>query len=138
MATTLRLCACDGCKPPPPPQPSNQPPSFTSAPSVTVPENSDGIIYTATATDPDGNALAFSLAGGADQSAFRITAAGALSFAMAPDFEAPADGAGNNVYLVRIGVSDGTPSDTLALMVTVTDTAPDELAATRRGGGLPT
>src|SRR3546814_14820506 len=105
IATILGLCACDGGNGAPPPQPSNQPPSFTSAPSVTVPENSDGIIYTATATDPDGDALAFSLAGGADQSAFRITAAGALSFAMAPDFEAPADGdrksvvSGKSVYV---------------------------------------
>src|SRR3546814_8732091 len=55
---------------------------------------------------------------------------------MAPDFEAPADGDGNNVYLVRIGVSDGTTSDTLDLMVTVTDTGPDEFAVPRVGVGF--
>src|SRR3546814_17128305 len=79
IATILGLCACDGGNGAPPPPPSNQPPSFTSAPSVTVPEHSDGIIYPATATDPDGEALAFALAGGAEQSAFRITAAGTPS-----------------------------------------------------------
>jgi glucose/arabinose dehydrogenase len=136
LATFLSLSACDGGNGGPPPQQPNQPPSFTSAASVTVPENSGGAIYTATATDPDGDGLTFSLAGGADQAAFRITAAGALSFAAAPDFEAPADADGNNVYLVTLGVSDGTTSDTLGLTVTVTDTGPDEFAVTRVGVGF--
>ena len=136
LATFLGLSACDGGNGGPPPQQPNQPPSFTSAASVTVPENSGGTIYTATATDPDGDGLTFSLAGGADQAAFRITAAGALSFAAAPDFEAPADADGNNIYLVTIGVSDGTTSDTLGLTVTVTDTGPDEFAVTRVGAGF--
>src|SRR3546814_16685737 len=84
IATILGLCACDGGNGAPPPQPSNQPPSFTSAPSVPVPENSDGIISTATATDPDGAAPAFSLAGAAAPSQFRLTAPGAPSFSMTP------------------------------------------------------
>src|SRR3546814_17490754 len=112
IAPILGLCACDGGNGAPPPQPSNQPPSFTSAPSVTVPENSDGIIYTATATDPDGDALAFSLAGGADQSAFRITAAAAPSFPMAPDFEPPDHGAGPHDFPVRTGAAEGLTTDT--------------------------
>lgn len=136
LATFLGLSACDGGNGGPPPQQPNQPPSFTSAASTTVPENSGGTIYTATATDPDGDGLTFSLAGGADQAAFRITAAGALSFAAAPDFEAPADADGNNIYLVSLGLSDGTTSDTLGLTVTVTDTGPDEFAVTRVGAGF--
>lgn len=105
------------------PPPANRAPSFTSAAVASVVENSAGTVYTATATDPDGNALTFSLAGGADQSRFAITAAGALSFVAPPDFEAPADADGNNVYLVRLQVSDGTTSATLDLAVTVTDDA---------------
>ncbi|MDQ8758009.1 PQQ-dependent sugar dehydrogenase [Sphingosinicella sp. LHD-64] len=105
----------------PDPGPSNRPPTFTSAATASVQEGATGTVYTATASDPDGNALSFSLTGGADQARFAITAAGALSFVTPPDFEAPTDADGNNVYLVQIAVSDGTTSATLNLSVTVTD-----------------
>ncbi len=122
--------------PTPTPTPANQAPVFTSAASASVPENSSGTIYTATASDADGNALTFSLAGGADQALLRITASGALSFATPPDFEAPADADGNNVYLVRIGVSDGMTSATLDLSVTVTNSGTDAFRVTRVGTGF--
>ena len=85
---------------------------------------------------PDGNALTFSLSGGADRAAFAITAGGALSFAQSPDFEAPADADGNNVYLVQIAVSDGTTSAALDLAVTVTNVGPDAFRVTRVGTGF--
>ncbi len=105
------------------PPPANQPPRFTSAASVTVAENTAGVFYTATATDPDGDALTFSLSGGADRDRFSITTSGGLSFVSPPDFEAPADSDRNNVYQVEISVSDGKASATLSLSVTVTDVA---------------
>ena len=105
------------------PPPANQPPRFTSAATASVAENTAVAFYTATATDPDGDALSFSISGGADRDRFGITAAGALSFAAPPDFEAPADNDRNNVYLVELSVSDGKASATLALAVTVTDVA---------------
>lgn len=101
----------------------NRAPAFTSAATVSVPEDSSGTVYTATASDPDGNPLAFALAGGVDQAAFRLTSAGALSFATPPDFEAPVDSNRDNAYLVQIAVSDGLLTSTLALTVTVTDVA---------------
>jgi hypothetical protein len=52
--------------PSPTPTPTNRAPSFTSASTVSAAENSGGTIYTATASDPDGDALTFSIAGGAD------------------------------------------------------------------------
>jgi glucose/arabinose dehydrogenase len=115
---------------------ANRPPAITSPATASVAENSAGTIYAATATDPDGNALTFSLAGGADRAAFAITAAGALSFAQAPDFEAPADADANNVYLVQIAVSDGMTSAILDLAVTVTNVGPDAFRVARVGVGF--
>ena len=125
-----------GGTPPPPPPPANQPPAITSPATASVAENSAGTIYTATATDPDGNPLTFSLSGGADRAQFSITAAGALSFAQVPDFENPADADANNVYLVQLAVSDGMTSATLDLAVTVTNAGPDGFRVRRVGAGF--
>jgi len=119
------------------PAPSpNQPPAITSPAAATVQENSSGTFYTATATDADGNAVTFSLSGGADRAAFAITAAGALSFAQTPDFEDPADADANNVYQVQIAASDGTTSTTLSFAVTVTNVGPDGFRVARVGTGF--
>lgn len=133
--------ACGGSSPTPTPTPTptppaNRAPAFTSAATANVPENSTGTIYTATASDPDGNPVTFSLAGGADQARFQISAAGALTFVAPPDFEAPADADANNVYLVRIAVSDGSLSATLDLVVSVTNVGPDGFRVTRLGTGF--
>jgi len=133
----LAACSGGGGAPQPGPPPGgNAPPAFTSAANVNAAENSAGTIYTATATDPDGNPLTFSLAGGADQARFAITAAGALSFSAPPDFENPTDADGNNAYQVTLQVSDGTTSVTLALTVNVTNVGPDGFRVTRVGTGF--
>mgnify|MGYP003577109296 CR=1 FL=1 len=120
----------------PPPPPANSAPAFTSAGTANVPENSGGTIYTATASDADGDALTFSLSGGADQARFRITAAGALSFETPPDFENPADANRDNAYLVQISVSDGTTSSVLSLTVTVTNSGADAFRVRRIATGF--
>ena len=52
--------------------------------------------------------LSFSLVPGDDAAAFQIDAvSGRLRFVQAPDFEAPADGNGDNLYQVTVAVSDG-------------------------------
>src|SRR5689334_11413455 len=114
------------------PVPMNRPPVFTSTSSATVPENTAGAFYTATATDADGNALTFSIAGGVDRDQFRITAAGLLSFASPPDFEQPADSNRDNVYQVDLSVSDGRASVTMALAVAVTDVSETTAFRVRR------
>jgi hypothetical protein len=121
---------------PTPPPAANQPPAFTSPATASVPENSGGTVYQATASDPNGNNLTFSLAGGADQARFQISPAGALSFVTPPDFEQPADADGNNVYLVRIAVSDGQATVTLDLSLTVTNVGQDAFRVTRVGTGF--
>lgn len=137
LSLTLLVAACSGDgggggTPPP----GNGPPAFSSAPAANTAENSSGTIYTAAATDPDGNALTFSLSGGADRARFAITGAGALSFAQNPDFEFPDDADQNNVYLVQLSVSDGFTSATLDLAVTVTNVGPDAFRVTRVATGF--
>ena len=90
----------------------NQPPMITSndggdtAP-ISVAENTTAVTMV-TATDPDaGQTLTYSIAGGADAALLTIAANGALTFASAPNFEAPADADGDNVYDVEVQVSDG-------------------------------
>lgn len=116
----VTLFGCDGEAAMPPVQ-ANRLPVFSSAATANVPENTAGTVYTAAATDPDGNALTYSISGGTDAARFAITAAGALSFVAAPDFENPTDADRNNIYLVQLRVSDGAAAATLDLAVTVTD-----------------
>ncbi len=119
---------------------TNEPPAITSGgggtnATASVAENTTAIT-TVTATDPDaGASLTFSLAGGADAGLFTINSStGALSFISAPNFEAPADSGGNNVYDVIVQVSDGANTDTQVLAVTVTDVA-EAPTITSDGGG---
>jgi hypothetical protein len=74
------------------------------------------------ARDLGGGTLSYSIAGGADAGKFAIDAStGVLSFLTSPNYEAPTDVGGNNVYDVVVGVSDGTSTDTQTIAVTVTD-----------------
>lgn len=135
--TLVAACGSSGSTPTPTPTPSaNRPPSFTSATSATAPENTSGTVYTASATDPDGNALTYSLSGGADRAQFAITPAGALSFTAPPDFENPADADGNNIYLVQLTVSDGSATATLDLALTVTNAGNDNFRVRRVATGF--
>ena len=52
--------------------------------------------------------LSYSLTGGTDRDLFSIDAAtGLVSFIAAPDFEAPGDAGGDNVYDIQVTVTDG-------------------------------
>lgn len=145
LMLAMPLAACGGDdspapvptpSPTPTPAPANRPPTFTSATTASVAENSTGTVYTATATDPDGNPITFSISGGADAALFQISAVGALSFRTSPDFEAPADADRNNVYQVQIGASDGTASATIDIAITVTNVGPDGFRVARVGTGF--
>jgi glucose/arabinose dehydrogenase len=114
----------------------NRPPVITSATAATVAENTAGAFYTATATDQDGNALTFSLSGGVDRDRFRITASGALSFLVPPDFEAPTDNNRDNVYQVELAVTDGRATVTQGLSVAVTDVTETTFRVRRVAAGL--
>jgi Ca2+-binding RTX toxin-like protein len=107
----------------------NEAPVITSngggdAAAVSVEENSSAVT-TVTATAPaSGVTRVFSIVGGADSARFTINAAsGVLAFVAAPDFEAPTDAGGNNVYDVVVQVSDNGISDTQAIAVAVSNVA---------------
>jgi glucose/arabinose dehydrogenase len=104
----------------PTPTPANTAPTFTSAATASVAENA-ALSYQATATDAEGNALTYSIAGGADAGKFTLSGTGALTFNAAPNFDLPGDADGNNVYDVQLRVSDGSLASTLNLSVTVTN-----------------
>jgi glucose/arabinose dehydrogenase len=122
-ALALGGCGSDSAPQPGPPPGGNPPPGFTSAASTSIVSGFNGIAYVAMATDPNGDPLTFSIAGGPDAAQFDITPGGALSFRAIPNAGNPADQDRNNVYLVRIAVSDGTTSVPLDLSVTVTRAA---------------
>ena len=111
---------------------ANEPPVFTSSSDpISVNENFSAVVHTAAASDPEDDALTYSLAG-SDAEAFSIdVSSGALSFANAPDFEAPADADGDNTYELSLQASDGkaSVSQVLAISVTDVDEAPSFISA---------
>lgn len=102
--------------------------------TATISMAENGTAVTAVkATDQEPGALKYAIVGGADAAAFAIDeGTGALAFKTAPDYEAPSDVGGNNVYDVVVQASDGPGlSDTQALAIAVTDVA----GVTRNGNG---
>ena len=99
----------------------NEAPSITSGTSSSCDENQTSTGYTASATDPDGDTLTYSISG-TDSALFTIdSSSGVLSFLAAPDYETPGDAGANNVYDLTVTASDGTLDDSLAITITVND-----------------
>lgn len=92
-----------------------------SSSTVAVNENSQAseVLVTATAADPEGTAVAFSLTG-ADAGLFNISPTGQLTFNASPNFEQPLDVGGDNTYDLSIVATDaGGLIATRAVSVTV-------------------
>jgi len=97
----------------------NEGPQLIVDTSYTVAENT-ATVATATVSDSS-SAVTFSLSG-TDSAAMTIGASsGVLAFAANPDFEAPADSDGDNVYNVTITATDDAGSNSEDVTVTVTD-----------------
>ena len=95
-------------------------PVFNSPATASVAENQRSA-YTAVATDADGDPLTYSLSG-TDAALFTIDpATGVVSFMTAPDFEAPGDVGGDNVYDITVTASDGDNTTNRDVAITVTD-----------------
>ena len=111
----------------------NSAPIITSADTVSVAENETATGLSVTADDADGDPITFSIVGGDDADLFAIDAStGALSFVEAPDFEAPGDANGDNVFEVRVQATDGISPITQLVNVTVenaNDNAPTFVSA---------
>ncbi|MDT8421905.1 MAG: tandem-95 repeat protein, partial [Desulfuromonadales bacterium] len=103
--------------------------------AISIPEN-QAVVTTVTATDVDGDSLSYSIVGGTDAGRFSInTLTGELSFNPAPDYEAPTDSDGNNIYQVTVKATDGSLSDTQVLTITVTNLNDNDPIITSNGGG---
>ena len=103
----------------------NEPPTITttSRTAFSQPENRTSTLYTFRATDPEGGTVTW-IAAGTDGRFFTIDERGRFSFRedSPPDFDAPGDDGGNNVYNVTVQARDDTfNSATLDVVVTVTD-----------------
>lgn len=123
LALSLAACSGSGDSVVPSPGPLNRAPAFSTNPiDINIEENTSEPFATIEVTDPDGDTLTFSLSGD-DASAFAFdSTTGNLSFATAPDFEAPGDSDANNVYMATLRVSDPSGlSATLPINVTVTN-----------------
>ena len=96
-------------------------PIITGKTTLVMDENETSV-STLIGSDADGDALTYSITGGADQSLFTINeTTGVLSFKASPDYEDPSDSGGDNLYNIEVSVSDGTNSNTQALIVSVLD-----------------
>uniref|UniRef100_UPI001CFCD7C2 carbohydrate-binding protein n=1 Tax=Alloyangia pacifica TaxID=311180 RepID=UPI001CFCD7C2 len=102
--------------------PVNTAPEFdVTSGAVVIDENSTEVAVGLTATDGEGDALSYELTGD-DAALFEFNeTTGALDFVTAPDFEAPADLDGDNVYEVTLTTSDGVLNASQDISVTVTD-----------------
>jgi serralysin len=98
----------------------NEAPTITSSAAAGYSENGTTAVYQAAAIDPEGATLTWSLSG-ADASLFTIGANGAVSFKASPNFEAPADAGGNNVYDIVVNASDGVNTAQKAVAISVTN-----------------
>ena len=97
------------------------------AEAIAVPENTStaSIIYTAAASDEDGDTITYTLSG-TDAAQFILSSTtGALNFAASPDFENPQDQDGDNDYHIEIQATssnNGVKSTaSLQLSISVTD-----------------
>ena len=99
---------------------TNDPPVFNGLESSYSVEENTVEVVTVSASDPDGNAITFSLSG-EDADDFNITTGGVLSFAATSDYENPSDDNTNNVYEINVVISDGSNEVAQAISITVTD-----------------
>ncbi len=100
---------------------SVEPTITTRRPPSTYPENRTSTVYTFRASDPQRQAIAWTL-GGDDSGDFSLSATGVLTFQTPPDFESPADSDGGNDYDLTVTATDTDGNlDTLAFTITVAD-----------------
>ena len=116
-------------------------PLFTSsvnAPDI-VPENTQGTVFSAAATDADGSAsIAYSLSG-EDAALFAVDpVTGKVQFVSAPDYEASRDHDHDNNYQVTLHANDGVHDAAQDLTITVTNINEAPVAANGSASGEQT
>ena len=107
----------------------NAAPSFTSPATFNVPENQTSVgTVQASDSDSDDSVTGYAIQGGADALKFSIApSSGVVTFASAPNFEAPTDADTDNDYVVVVRAMSGAGARVKTadqtIMVTVTDVA---------------
>ena len=118
---------------------ANLAPTITSGATGTEAENTVNthVVYDTNATDPDSDTITYSLSGGSDNNFFNINAStGEVTFKVSPNFEAPGDAGGNNVYDITVHANDGHGHDvTQAVAITVTNVNEFPPVINSNGGG---
>ena len=99
---------------------TNESGAITGPTSIDYPENDTTTVATYSITDPEGNDIAWSVAG-TDAARFSINEDGELSFRSPLDYEAPNDANTDNVYEVTVRASDSDLMSTLDVEISVTD-----------------
>ncbi|MDB5387965.1 MAG: hypothetical protein JWM11_3611, partial [Planctomycetaceae bacterium] len=103
-------------------------PVFSSSAQFQVPENSTSVgSVIATDLDSPTQNVTYLITGGADAAKFSLASSGQLQFNSAPDFEAPTDANGNNVYELQVTANDGhglTTTQNISVTVTNANEAP--------------
>lgn len=95
--------------------------SFSSGTTLTVDENTEGVIYTASVVGA-ARGVTFSLGGNFDEGFCTIDpVTGELSFNVSPDFERVLDVDGDNVYQCEIIATDGNITISQTLSITIND-----------------
>ena len=124
--TAIILAACSSDSSDSDPVVNSAPAFDNSSVSIEVAENTTGVIYTAQATDAEGNSINYALSGGVDQGKFSIDASrGEVRFVNAPDYEVPDDDGGDRTYEVQISASDSLASSSMSLSVSITNVVED-------------
>lgn len=109
-------------------------PAFSSGPTASFAENATGPVYDGHATDADNmGSISYSISG-PDANQFIIDGNGIVTFVTPPDFEAPADVGGNNVYNIIVNASDGANATLQAVVIAVTDVAEGGSVINGNGG----
>jgi hypothetical protein len=99
--------------------PVNDAPSFTS----TVIEHPEGslIVGQIPIFDSDDQSIEYKLAGGLDETYFKLSSSGILNFRIIPDYELPLASGNGNDYEITVEISDGEYSVQENLTVRVTN-----------------
>jgi hypothetical protein len=95
----------------------NAAPTISNPGSLSVAEG-ETAITTVSASDSNGDSLAYSLTGG-DSALFAISNTGVLRFLAAPNYDSPGDANQDNVYTFSVSVTDGQATSSVEVSVTV-------------------
>ena len=98
---------------------NDEAPLINSPNTLSVVENSAAVLTVTSSDDDFGDAVSYSISGGADAERFTVdTITGTLTFTTAPDFERPMDTGVDNIYEVTVLATD-TNGQTHARMFSI-------------------